>query len=86
MESLSEIYEWAVGFLATLNDQAAELDGRAAFALGLLAWFTVEQTIRRITGMLRVAIIVAAVGASGLGVASFLGAFDEGGALRNVTR
>lgn len=80
METLQEFTQWAAQFIRTVNEHAADLDGRAAFVLGLLTWFTVEQAIRRMAGALRIAIIVAALGASGLGVATFLGAFDEPGA------
>lgn len=80
METLQEFTEAAVQFIRAANDHAATLDGRVAFVLGLLTWFAVEQAIRRMAGALRIAIIVAALGASGLGVATFLGAFDPPGA------
>lgn len=76
MEGFDAFVDWAVQFVGAVNDQAAVLDGRVAFVLGLLTWFSVEQAIRRITGALRLAIIVAAVGASGVGVAALFGAFD----------
>lgn len=79
MESFGAFLDWAVQFVGAVNEQAAGLDGRAAFVLGLLTWFTVEQALRRITGALRLAIIVAAVGASGVGIAALLGAFDAQG-------
>lgn len=79
-DTLQQVAEWAVGFIRSINEHAATLDGRVAFVLGLLTWFTVEQAIRRMAGALRIAIIVAALGASGLGVATFLGALDEPGA------
>lgn len=76
-ETLQQFTDWAVRFIRSANDHAATLDGRVAFVLGLLTWFVVEQAIRRMAGALRIAIIVAALGASGLGVATFLGAFDQ---------
>jgi hypothetical protein len=64
--------EWAVRFIGAVNERAAAMDGRAAFVLGLLTWFVVEQAIRKLAGLLRIAIIVAAVGAGGLGLVAFL--------------
>lgn len=79
MEGFEAFVDWAVRFIGALNEQAAALDGRVAFVLGLLTWFTVEQALRRLTGAVRLAIIVAAVGASGVGLAALLGAFDGAG-------
>jgi hypothetical protein len=76
VEGLSGFVEAAIDFIAAVNEQAAAMDGRAAFVLGLLTWFAVEQAIRRLAGALRIAIIVGALGAGGLGLAAFLGAFD----------
>jgi len=76
MGDLGAILHEAIWFVGALNEQAAQLDGLAAFVLGLLTWFSVEQAVRRMAGALRLAIIVAAVGASGVGVATLFGAFD----------
>ncbi len=65
-------------FVQALNERAADLDGRAAFVLGLLTWFLVEQAIRRLAGALRIAIIVGAVGAGGLGIAAAIASLAEG--------
>ncbi len=76
MADLGAFLDEAIWFVGAVNEQAATLDGRAAFVLGLLTWFSVEQAIRRMAGALRLAIIVAAVGASGVGVAALFGAFE----------
>jgi len=72
--NLPDFVTAASGFLATLSDTARDMDGRAAFFLGAVSWFLVEQAVRRLAGMLRWAILgaalagggVAAVGAFGL--------------------
>lgn len=78
MEGFSEFVGWAVGFVRAANERAAELDGRAAFVLGLLTWFLIEQAVRRLAGALRIAIIVGALGAGGLGLAAAIGAIADG--------
>lgn len=70
MDGFSSFVGWATDAIRTVNEHAAAMDGRAAFVLGLLTWFVVEQAIRRLAGALRIAIIVGAVGAGGLGVAA----------------
>jgi hypothetical protein len=77
MEGFSEFVEWAVRFVQMVNERAADLDGRAAFVLGLLTWFVVEQAIRRLSSALRIAIIVGALGAGGLGLASAIGTLSD---------
>jgi len=76
---LETFIDTAAALIRTLNEQAAALDGRAAFVLGLFTWFLVEQAVRRLAGALRIAIIVAALGGAGLGTAAWFGAFDDGG-------
>ena len=78
MEEFSGFVDWAILFVRAINERAADLDGRAAFVLGLLTWFLVEQAIRRLAGALRVAIIVGAVGAGGLGLAAAVASLTEG--------
>ncbi|MDX1541599.1 MAG: hypothetical protein R3349_09370 [Geminicoccaceae bacterium] len=78
MEGFTSFVDWAVLFVQALNERAADLDGRAAFVLGLLTWFVVEQAIRKLAGALRIAIIVGAVGAGGLGVAAAIASLTEG--------
>lgn len=79
MDGFSSFVDWAVAFIRIANEQAAEMDGRAAFVLGLLTWFLVEQAIRRLIGSLRVAIIVGAVGVGGLGLAAAIATLAESG-------
>ena len=69
--------EQALAFIGWANERAAVMDGRAAFVLGLLTWFAVEQAIRRLAGMLRLAILVAALGASGVGLAALVTTFGD---------
>jgi hypothetical protein len=79
MEGLSfaAVVDVARQFILEANERAANLDGRAAFVLGLLTWFAVEQAIRRLAGVLRIAIIVAALGATGFGAVALLDFLDE---------
>lgn len=66
----------AIDFIKGMSDRAADMDGRAAFVLGMLTWFGVEQAVRRLAGILRWTILVGAVGAGGLAlVALFTPAF-----------
>lgn len=74
MEGFSAFVGGAVDVIGAASERAADLDGRAAFILGLLTWFLVEQAVRRLAGALRIAIIVGAVGAGGLGLAAAIGA------------
>ena len=68
--SFGDVVSAMQSFILAANERAANLDGRAAFVLGLLTWFAVEQAIRRLSSLLRIAIIVAALGA--IGVASLI--------------
>jgi len=54
-----------VGETARLIDG---LDARTAFFVGIMTWFLVEQGIRRLAGMLRVAILTTALAGTGLAV------------------
>lgn len=75
--SFSDVVGVAQRFILEANARAADLDGRAAFVLGLLTWFAVEQAIRRLSSLLRIAIIVAALGATGVGAVAMLDFFDD---------
>jgi hypothetical protein len=77
MEGFSGFIGWAIDVVRAANERAADMDGRAAFVLGLLTWFLIEQAIRRLAGVLRIAIIVGAVGAGGLGLVAAVGALSE---------
>ena len=77
MEAFSGFVDWAILFVREVNERAAGMDGRAAFVLGLLTWFLVEQAIRRLAGALRIAIIVGAVGAGGLGLAAAVASLTD---------
>ena len=59
----------SIDFIVAVSQRAAELDGRLAFALGLVTWFLVEQAIRRFAGLLRRAILLGALAALGFGLA-----------------
>lgn len=79
MSGFETFIDQAVRFIGWANQKAAAMDGRAAFVLGLLTWFAVEQAIRRLAGALRLAIIVAALGASGVGLAALVASFGDDG-------
>lgn len=70
--SFGAVVQWGIDVLTVVNEQAATMDGRAAFVLGVVTWFLIEQAIRRLAGLLRIAIIVGALGAAGLGVAAYV--------------
>ena len=75
--SFGDVVSAMQSFILAANERAANLDGRAAFVLGLLTWFAVEQAIRRLSSLLRIAIIVAALGAIGVGSVAMLDFFSE---------
>jgi hypothetical protein len=78
VNSFSEFVGAAVRFVGMMSDRAENMDGRLAFLLGLGTWFVVEQVIRRLAGMLRWAILGAALAGGGVAAASVLGfSFDE---------
>ena len=78
VNSFSDFVGMAVRFIGTMSDRAKDMDGRLAFMLGLGTWFVVEQMIRRLAGMLRWAILGAALAGGGAAVVSVLGlSFDE---------
>lgn len=68
---------WAGQMIATVGDQAKDLDGRTAFLLGMATWFLVEQAIRRLAGLLRWAILGAALVGGGAAVVSLLGVVEQ---------
>jgi len=75
--SFGDVVSAMQSFILAANERAANLDGRAAFVLGLLTWFAVEQAIRRLSSLLRIAIIVAALGAIGVGSVAMLDFFSD---------
>jgi hypothetical protein len=75
--SFGDVVSALQSFILAANERAANLDGRAAFVLGLLTWFAVEQAIRRLSSLLRIAIIVAALGAIGVGSVAMLDFFSD---------
>lgn len=64
----------AVDVIGAMSDRAAAMDGRAAFVLGMLTWFGVEQAVRKLAGLLRWAILVTAIGAGGVAVVAMVAA------------
>ena len=74
MPGFETFVDQAVNLIRWANERAVTMDGRAAFVLGLLTWFLVEQAIRRLAGALRIAILVAAVGAGGAGLVALVAA------------
>ncbi|HYD98178.1 MAG TPA: hypothetical protein VEH84_02230 [Alphaproteobacteria bacterium] len=68
--------EGAVATIAAASDYAKDMDGRAAFVLGMLTWFGIEQAVRRLAGLLRWAILAAAIGGTGFAGVALL-ADDE---------
>lgn len=78
VNSFSDFVGATTRFVGMMSDRASEMDGRLAFLLGLGTWFAVEQMIRRLAGILRWAILGAALAGGGMAVASVLGfSFDE---------
>ncbi|WP_207478333.1 hypothetical protein [Arenibaculum pallidiluteum] len=71
--NLTDFVGAAVGFLGTLSDTARDMDGRAAFFLGAVSWFLVEQAVRRLAGMLRWAILGAALAGGGVAAVGAVG-------------
>ncbi|MCW2242382.1 hypothetical protein [Azospirillum canadense] len=68
---------WAGHLIAAVGDQAKGLDGRTAFLLGMATWFLVEQAIRRLAGLLRWAILGAALIGGGAAAVSLLGVVEQ---------
>ncbi len=79
MESLTfaQFVEGAVSAMTSLSEQARDMDGRAAFLLGAVSWFLVEQAVRRLAGMLRWAILAAVLAGGGVAAAAALNLLGE---------
>lgn len=72
-ETFSGFIEWAGRLISAAGDRAADMDGRAAFLLGMVTWFMVEQAVRRLAGLLRWAILAAALVGGGTAAVSLFG-------------
>jgi hypothetical protein len=72
--------QWGVEYMVETSNRVSELDGRLAFAVGAVSWFLVEQAIRRLAGVLRIAILVGFLGALGYGLWQILPIITGAGA------
>jgi hypothetical protein len=77
ISSFSGFVDQAVNLVLIAADRAAELDGRLAFLLGMATWFTVEQAIRRLAGLLRWAILAAVLAGGGAAAVSLFGLLQD---------
>ena len=50
--------QWGIDFMVGISNNVSELDGRIAFVTGAVSWFLVEQAIRRLAGIIRIAILL----------------------------
>ena len=60
--------QWGIDFMVTTTNKVSDLDGRVAFVTGAVSWFLVEQAIRRLAGIIRIAILLGFLGALGYGI------------------
>ena len=60
--------QWAIDFMVATSNRVSELDGRLAFVTGAVSWFLVEQAIRRLAGIIRIAILLGFLSALGYGI------------------
>jgi hypothetical protein len=70
--NFAEFVDAAARAIGAASDYASEMDGRAAFFLGAATWFLVEQAVRRLAGLLRWAILGAALAGGGVAAAGAL--------------
>jgi hypothetical protein len=60
--------QWGIDFMVGVSNNVSELDGRIAFVTGAVSWFLVEQAIRRLAGIIRIAILLGFLTALGYGI------------------
>ncbi|MGB1162003.1 MAG: hypothetical protein ACPG40_12390 [Alphaproteobacteria bacterium] len=60
--------QWGIDFMVGISNNVSELDGRIAFVTGAVSWFLVEQAIRRLAGIIRIAILLGFLAALGYGI------------------
>ena len=60
--------QWGIDFMVGVSNRVKDLDGRMAFVTGAVSWFLVEQAIRKLAGVLRIAILLGFLGALGFGL------------------
>ena len=65
---MEQFIQWGIDFMVGTSDNVATLDGRIAFVVGAVSWFLVEQAIRRLAGIARIAILLGFLGALGYGI------------------
>lgn len=65
---MEQFVQWGIDFMVGVSDNVSEMDGRLAFAVGAVSWFLVEQAIRRLAGIARIAILLGFLGALGYGI------------------
>ena len=60
--------QWGIDFMVGVSNNVSQLDGRLAFVTGAVSWFLVEQAIRRLAGIIRIAILLGFLAALGYGI------------------
>ena len=65
---MEQFVQWGIDFMVGVSDNVSSMDGRIAFVIGAVSWFLVEQAIRRLAGIARIAILLGFLGALGYGI------------------
>ncbi|MGB0824006.1 MAG: hypothetical protein ACPGSK_07715 [Alphaproteobacteria bacterium] len=71
--------QWGIDFMVGISNNVSALDGRLAFVTGAVSWFLVEQAIRRLAGIVRIAILLGFLSALGYGIWQILPLIQDSG-------